>query len=64
MSYGHNMQDVTIGGRPATLHNLGGVRPPRGRRAFNLVRVTFKDTGETQTMGAAAFAEWSTKLDR
>lgn len=55
---------ITIGGRPALLTNLGRVRAKTGWRFYNLVSVRFTDNGEYHSMGAAEFGAWSTKLDR
>lgn len=56
--------ETTIAGRPVRITDLGRVRAKMGYRYYNLVSVTFLDTGERLSMGAGAFAKWADNLDR
>lgn len=56
--------ECEIGKRPAEVTDLGKVRAAKGWKSYSLMRIRFKDTGETLTMPAGEFAKWSTRLDR
>ena len=43
--------ECQIGKRPAEVTDLGKVRAAKGWKSYSLMRIRFKDTGETLTMG-------------
>ena len=55
---------TTIAGRPCTVRDLGHLRAKQGWSSFNMVAVSFTDTGEYHAMPAGAFVKWSERLER
>ena len=62
--YGHQVTEGMIGGRAAHVQTIRVRHANKGWGYYNRVIVRFLDDNETHTMGAAAFAKWSAKLDR
>lgn len=56
--------EVTIGGRPCVVGNLGRVRRKVGWGFYNLMSVKFTDNGEYHSMGGAEFAKFCNRLER